>query len=91
MHTGSSKSGGVLFATQYSRLMIRRGKNRAKMAVANSLFIAIHYIVRDHILFKDRGEGYYNKFNTENKINIYIKKPEKLGVNVHIEAAPALA
>ena len=61
------------------------------MAVAHSLLIAIYFIIRDHVPFKDLGEDYYNKFNTESKINMYIKKQEKLGVNVHIEAAPALA
>ena len=88
---GASRAKGSFFAAQYSRLMIRRGKNRAKMAVAHSLLIAIYFIIRDHVPFKDLGEDYYNKFNTESKINMYIKKLEKLGVNVHIEAVPALA
>ena len=88
---GASRAKGSFFAAQYSRLMIRRGKNRAKMAVAHSLLIAIYYIVRDHVPFKDLGEDYYNKFNTESKINMYIKKLENLGVIVNIETAPALA
>ena len=88
---GASRAKGSFFAAQYSRLMIRRGKNRAKMAVAHSLLIAIYYIVRDHVPFKDLGEDYYNKFNTESKINMYIKKLQNLGVTVNIEAAPALA
>ena len=88
---GASRAKGSFFAAQYSRLMIRRGKNRAKMAVAHSLLIAIYYIVRGHVPFKDLGEDYYNKFNTESKINMYIKKLQNLGVTVNIEAAPALA
>ena len=71
--------------------MIRRGKNRAKMAVAHSLLIAIYYIIRDRVPFHDLGEDYYNRFNTENKIKMYIKKLEELGVSVNVEAAPALA
>ena len=71
--------------------MIRRGKNRAKVAVAHSILIAIYYIIKDRVLFKDLGEDYYNKFNTESKINMYIKKLQNLGVTVNIEAAPALA
>ncbi len=62
------------------------------MAVAHSLFIAIYYIVRDHVPFKNLGEeDYYNKFNTESKINMYTKKLQNLGMTVNIEAAPALA
>ena len=88
---GASRAKGSFFAAQYSRLMIRRGKNRAKMAVAHSILIAIYYIIKDRVPFRDLGEDYYNKFNTESKINMYIKKLQNLGVNVHIEAAPALA
>ena len=79
---GASRAKGSFFAAQYSRLMIRRGKNRAKMAVAHSLLIAIYYIVRDHVPFKDLGEDY---------IKMYIKKLENLGVTVNIETASALA
>ena len=88
---GASRAKGSFFAAQYSRLMIRRGKNRAKMAVAHSLLIAIYYIIRDRVPFHDLGEDYYNRFNTENKIKMYIKKLEDLGVSVNVEAAPALA
>ena len=71
--------------------MIRRGKNRAKMAVAHSLLIAIYYIIRDRVPFIDLGEDYYNRFNKESKISMYIRKLENLGVSVNVETAPALA
>lgn len=87
---GASRAKGSFFAAQYSRLMIRRGNNRAKMAVAHSLLIAIYYIIRDRVPFKDLGEDYYNKFNTESKINMYIKKLENLGVSVSIAPVPAV-
>lgn len=88
---GASKAKGSFFSAQYSRLMIRRGKNRAKMAVAHSLLIAIYYIIRDRVPFIDLGEDYYNRFNKESKISMYIRKLENLGVSVNVEAAPALA
>ena len=87
---GASRAKGSFFAAQYSRLMIRRGKNRAKMAVAHSLLIAIYYIIRNRVPFKDLGEDYYNRFNTESKINMYIKKLENLGVSVSITPVPAV-
>lgn len=88
---GASRAKGSFFSAQYSRLMIRRGKNRAKMAVAHSLLIAIYYIIRDRVPFHDLGEDYYNRFNTESKIKMYIRKLEDLGVSINVEAAPALA
>lgn len=88
---GASRAKGSFFAAQYSRLMIRRGKNRAKMAVAHSLLIAIYYIIRDRVPFRDLGEDYYNRFNTESKINMYIKKLASLGVDISADTKPALA
>ena len=88
---GASRTKGSFFAAQYSRLMIRRGKNRAKMAVAHSILIAIYYIIKDRVPFRDLGEDYYNKFNTESKINMYIKKLASLGVDVSVDTKPALA
>ena len=88
---GASRAKGSFLAAQYSRLMIRRGKNRAKMAVAHSLLIAIYYIIRDRVPFHDLGEDYYNRFNTESKIKMYIRKLEELGVSINVEAATALA
>ena len=88
---GASRAKGSFFSAQYSRLMIRRGKNRAKMAVAHSLLIAIYYIIRDRVPFIDLGEDYYNRFNKESKISMYIRKLENLGVSVSVEATPALA
>lgn len=88
---GASRAKGSFFSAQYSRLMIRRGKNRAKMAVAHSLLIAIYYIIRDRVPFHDLGADYYDRFNTESKIKMYIRKLEDLGVSINAEAATALA
>ena len=88
---GASRAKGSFLAAQYSRLMIRRGKNRAKMAVAHSLLIAIYYIIRDRVPFRDLGEDYCNRFNTESKINMYIKKLASLGVDISADTKPALA
>lgn len=61
------------------------------MAVAHSLLIAIYCMIRDRVPFIDPGEDYYNSFNKERKISMYIRKLENLGVSVNVEAAPALA
>ena len=72
---------GSFFKAQFERLAVRRGKNRACVAVAHSMLIAIYYILRDNVPFRDLGEDYYNQFNTERKINHYLKKLQKLGWN----------
>ena len=67
------------FSAQYYRIAARRGKNRATVAVAHSILIAIYHMLKEGIKFKDLGSDYYNRFNIENKINSYLKKLSSLG------------
>ena len=75
----AKRTKGSFFKAQYERLVVRRGKNRATVAVAHSMMIAIYHILKDGVPFKDLGEEYYTQFNTEKKINHYLKKLESLG------------
>lgn len=76
---------GSFFSAQYSKIAIRRGKNRAKIAVAHSMLIAIWHILRDGVEFRDLGADYYNQFNREKKANSLMKKLLDLGFSVVIE------
>jgi transposase len=78
---------GTFYRAQYDRLVVRRGANRAKMAVAHSMIIAIWHILKKHEPFKDLGGDYYNRFNTEKKINSLLKKLKELGWEQPIPAA----
>ena len=69
------------FSAQYQRLVVRRGKNRATVAVAHSLLIAIYHVLQG-AEFRDLGSEYYTKFNREKKINSYVKQLSKLGVSI---------
>jgi len=67
------------FHAQYNRLVSHRGKNRATMAVAHSMLIAIFFVLQGQH-FKDLGADYYTQFNREKKINSHFKQLSKLGV-----------
>lgn len=69
------------FYAQYQRICIRRGKNRATLAVAHSILISIYFMLKYNLEFNDLGSDFYNKFNTEKKINSYLKKLKELGWN----------
>ena len=70
------------FHAQYQKLVVRRGANRAKVAVAHSMLIAIYHMLKNGESFKDLGSDYYSKFNTQSKINYHIKKINELGAVV---------
>ena len=70
---------GSFFKAQFDRIAVKRGKNRAVVAVAHSMIIAIYHMLKFDVQFVDLGEDYYNQFNTEKKINHYLKKLQNLG------------
>jgi len=77
----AKKNKDSFFSAQYQRLVVRRGKNRATIAVAHSMLIAIYHVLKG-TKFKDLGSDYYTNFNKEKKINSYIKQLSKLGVDI---------
>lgn len=67
------------FAAQYNRIAAHRGKKRAIIAVAHSMLIAIYHMIKDDTFFKELGGNFYDKFNTQKKINSYLKRLKELG------------
>jgi transposase len=70
---------GSFFKAQFERLAVRRGKNRATVAVAHSMLIAIYHMLNENEHFVDLGESYYIERNPQRKINYFLKKLEALG------------
>ena len=67
------------FSAQYQRIAARRGNNRATIAVAHSMLIAIYHVLKNGVAFCDLGSEYYDSFNREHKINGYLKRLNALG------------
>ena len=81
------KRKNTFFHSQYERLVIKRGKKRAKVAVAHSMLIAIYYMIKENKEYEELGGDFYNKFNKEKKANGYMKKLKELGYDVQIKAS----
>lgn len=80
----ASKNKNSFFHAQYQRIATKRGKNRATLAVAHSILIAIYHMLKNNEDFIDLGADYYHQFNKEKKINSYVKKLEALGCKIDI-------
>jgi transposase len=83
----AAKKKGSFFHAQYQRIVVRRGANRATVAVAHSILIAIYHILKGCVSFKDLGADYYNQFNKANKARYYIKKLQELGMPTSVPSA----
>ena len=89
----------VVFSTFYSvtfssfrRLRnTHRGRQRAFVAVAHSILIAIYHILKEGRKFVDLGSDYYIRFNKERKAEGCLKKLKQLGYAANIATIAELA
>jgi len=72
------KNKNAFFHAQYQRLLVRRGKKRAVVAVAHSMLITVYHVLSGEP-FVDLGSDYYNQFYSERKINSYLEKLRQFG------------
>ena len=78
--TSAVKNKNCFFHAQYQRLIVRKGSNKAIIAVAHTMLIAIYHVLSGSE-FKDLGADYYAQFNKEKKIQSHLKQLKKLGWN----------
>lgn len=78
-------------AAQYHRLARRKGKRRAVMAVAHSVLVIIYHVLRDKQPYRDLGEDYFDRLDTERVQHYHIHRLEQLGYTVTLAPAQAAA
>jgi len=76
--TSAIKNKNNFFHAQYQRLVVRKGSNKAIIAVAHSMLIAIYHVMSG-AQFNDLGADYYTLFNKDKKIRSHLKQLKKLG------------
>jgi transposase len=74
---------------QYRRLAARRGKKRAAVAVAHSILKIAYHIIRDGTVYQDLGPDYFDKRNANQQQQQLVKRLERLGYKVTVEALVA--
>lgn len=80
-------------STQFKRLVIRRGKKRAIVAVAHSIIVIAYHILSKREPYRDLGADYFDQYKKERTINRLINRLNDLGVEVDINVqtvAPAM-
>ena len=86
---GASRTKNSFFCARYGRLVKRRGKARALVAVGNSLLKAIYHMLKEHTPFKDLGREHYQSINLAAHKRKLVKGLENLGYSVALKAEPA--
>jgi transposase len=76
---------------RYRRLVKRRGKLKALVAIARALLVIIWHLLADRAArYDDLGDNYYvTTTNTDRKLRSHIRQIEALGYNVALTPAAA--
>jgi transposase len=78
-------------ATQYRRLAARRGKKRAAVAVAHSILVIAYHIIQRGTSYVDLGANYFDDRKKETVQQQLVRRLEKLGFKVTLEALETAA
>jgi transposase len=70
---------------QYRRLLARRGKKRAAVAVARSILIIAYHILRDHEPYKELGGTYFDQRDRAAVERRLVRRLEELGYDVSLQ------
>jgi len=76
---------GTYLSALYYRLVPRRGKKKAIVAVAHSLLVMIYHILKDQVPYHELGSNYFNKLNIAYVQRHHVKRLESLGFKVILE------
>jgi transposase len=80
----ASRTKETYLSSQYHRLVARRGKKKAIVAVAHSVLVAIYYILVNTVPYRDLGADYLVKLNETNIKRYHVRRLQELGYQVSI-------
>ena len=75
---GASHSQNTYLASQYRRLVGRRGKKRALIAVGHSLLVIFYPMLKNGTTYADGGD-FFDRLEPERLTRYYVKRLESLG------------
>jgi transposase len=76
---------GTYLSALYYRLVPRRGKKKAIIAVAHALLVMIYHILKDQVSYRELGSDHFNKLNAAYIQRHHVKRLESLGFKVILE------
>jgi len=77
------------FSAQYHRLVPRRGKRRAAVAVAHSMLVVIYHLIKDGTLYQDLGPHHFDELDRKRATRRALHRLEALGYEVSLREAEA--
>jgi transposase len=78
-------------AAQYHRLARRMGRKKALVAVAHSLLVIVYHVLDRRADYRELGGDYFDRRQHQTQQQRLIKRLERMGLRVTVEALPSAA
>ncbi|MGB8510200.1 MAG: IS110 family transposase [Pyrinomonadaceae bacterium] len=78
-------------AAQYHRLARRMGRKKALVAVAHSLLVIVYHVLDRRADYRELGGDYFDRQQHQTQQQRLIKRLERMGLRVTVEALPNAA
>lgn len=85
----ASHAKNTYLASQYRRLVGRRGKKRALVAVGHSLLVIFYHMLKARTSYAELGGNFFDHLEPQRLIRYYVKRLEHLGYKVALETSAA--
>ncbi len=81
----ATRKQGSYLSALYHRLVVRRGKKKAIVAVAHALLVIVYHILKNQVSYRELGSDHFSKFNAAYVQRHHVKRLESLGYKVTLE------
>jgi transposase len=81
----AARSKDTYLSAQYQRLVRRRGKKKAVVAVAHSILVIAYHVLRNQSSYHELGADYFDKLNVTHLKRYHLRRLHNLGFKVTIE------
>jgi transposase len=78
----ASHTKGTYLSSQYRRLVGRRGKKRALVALGHSILVIIYHLLKRQTTYRELGADYFDRLDTERLTRGLVRRLERLGHRV---------
>jgi transposase len=78
----ASRTKHTYLSSQYRRLVSRRGKKRALVAVGHTILVMIYHLLREGTTYAELGGDYFDRLDTERLTRTLVRRLERLGHEV---------
>jgi len=87
----ASHTQATYLRAQYGRLAARRGKNRAKVAVAHSILVIVYHMIKHGTRYFDLGADHFDRLREQAVVDRALARLQGLGYRVSLEKVTSAA